>query len=136
MKFRIPFFAILLLIAGLAVTPVRAMTVASEVGRHLSGLRDAMWAYRNHHSGAIPYGENAAVISCLKEIGVIGPPDAFGPNGELLDPWKNPYHFLRCGDGSVVIVSLGPKTGDSYFSPECVVVTGTPFEAKKEQLKK
>jgi len=136
MKCRIPSFVFLLLIAGLAVVPVRAMTVMTEAGRHLSELRDAMRAYGIQHSGAIPYGENAAVISCLKEIGVTVPPDFRGPNGELLDPWKNPFHFLRCGGGSVLIMSFGPKSGDDYFSPECVVVSGTPFEAKKEQSKK
>lgn len=34
-------------------------------------------------------------------------PDKFSENGEILDPWNNPYVFRRAQDGTIEILSYG-----------------------------
>lgn len=118
------------------VSSLFATTVATQDERTVAVLSAAMSAFGRANGDAIPYGDNVAVVARLKEVGLVISDPERGPNGEVLDQWKNPIQFLRCGDSYVVILILGEKSEDRYARPTCVLVRGKPFEANSPISKK
>jgi hypothetical protein len=109
---------------------VFAGTVATAAEKTVEELARAMQEFGRANGGAIPYGNNAAVMMHLEKRGMTIPKNLRSPRGEFLDEQGNPIQFLRRDDSHVMIVLLGEKSGILYPRSISALVEGKPFEAK------